>query len=896
MAPEPVDVDVAITLRRERPAFPNYTQLPIRVPIGAWQVARAGTLAAGVALCVVLVLQPDTGLKLFWGLLVPALPIIWVVLPGLWRNLCPLATSNQVPRVLGFTRALKPPAVMSRFAYVFGIAAFFVLVPARKALFNRSGTATAVLLLVVLGLAFAGGLFFQGKSGWCSTVCPLLPVQRLYGETPFLLVRNSHCEPCVGCAKNCYDFNPKAAKLADLHDDDAQYAAPRRFFAAAFPGLIVGFFSMPNVPAQSIAWIYGRIALFVAASVAVFSFGETFVSVSAHKLTAVFAAAAFNAFYWYSVPILVDTVGGSPEGDVRNVGVWAGRSVVFAITIPWLVRTFAKERQFLAANLAAPVVAPAGLGALRSRTAGSPTVTFQPDGPDVAVVVGTPLLDVIEGAGLAIEAGCRMGTCGADPIAILDGAECLSPVHSDEASTLGRLGLAANTRLACQARVHGACVVSLAPEPAQVRWAPPAPPSAADPTVRRLVILGHGIAGATAADHARRLHPDCQIHLVGAEPHRLYNRMAISRLIYGRSAMQGLYLLPDAWYDDNGVTCWLNTRARAVDVESRTVALATGETLSYDRLIIATGSRSVVPPVPGIHLPGSFTLRLAEDAIAMRAYAQEQDVHAAVVAGGGPLGLESAYALRKLGLETTVLERGPWLLSRHLDEAAARVVERYFDALGITVVTDATAQAVTGVARVEGVFLTDGRELDCRLFLACPGVVPNVELARDAGLLTARGVVVDARMRTSDPFVYAAGDVAEFGGELVGLWPQSARQGEVAAANAVGVDAAYAAKPATTLLKVVGLDVASIGRCHTTPADVVIALADDQAARYRKLIIDEGRLVGAILVGYPRDIPAVQSAIEDARHVSAVLDELYAGQWSVLESVPAASATKVQPA
>jgi nitrite reductase (NADH) large subunit len=155
-------------------------------------------------------------------------------------------------------------------------------------------------------------------------------------------------------------------------------------------------------------------------------------------------------------------------------------------------------------------------------------------------------------------------------------------------------------------------------------------------------------------------------------------------------------------------------------------------------------------------------------------------------------------------------------------------------------------------------------------------------------------VVVDARMRTSDPFVYAAGDVAEFGGELVGLWPQSARQGEVAAVNAVGGDAEYAAKPATTLLKVVGVDVAWIGRCHTTsPADVVVALVDDQAARYRKIIINEGRAVGAILIGHSRDIPAVQSAIEEARDVSAVLDELYAGEWSVLESVPAGSTTPV---
>jgi NADPH-dependent 2,4-dienoyl-CoA reductase/sulfur reductase-like enzyme/ferredoxin len=870
-------VPVEITPRSERPAFPNYTQLPVRVPITVWRIARFAVLAVGIGIIVLLFVEPDDGLTLFWRLAVPLLPIVWLALPGLWRNLCPLATTNQLPRLFGFTRGRTAPKQFTRFAYVAGISAFVVLVAARKVLFNRSGPATAVLLLTVLGLAFIGGILLKGKSGWCSTVCPLLPVQRLYGETPFLLVRNSHCEPCVGCAKNCFDFNPRVAKLTDLDDDDPRYAEPRRFFAALYPGLIVGFFTMPNLPDHSTAWVYGQLGLATAVSVTVFAAAKTFTAISDHLLTAVFAGAALNLFYWWSVPTLVDTLGRHPTGDARMGVIWLGRALVLGLTVPWLVRTYRKEAPYRAATSGAAVVAPAGLEALQG--SGEPGVRFHPDGPEVAVAAGTPLLEVIENAELPIESGCRMGVCGADPVAILAGADCLSPPTRDEASTLSRLGLASSTRLACQAMVHGACTVALTPERADgpVDDGPaPDPGFDPDPAVRRLVVLGNGIAGSTAAEHARRLHPECEVHLVGLEPHRLYNRMAIPRLIYGRSAMQGLYLLPDDWHDQHHITSWLNTRARSIDLEGRTVALATGDELPYDRLVLALGSRSVVPEVPGIDLAGSFTLREADDAIAIRAYVQRHDVTTAVVAGGGLLGLETAYALQQVGVRVTVLERSPWLLRRQLDEPAARVVERYLEALGISILTDANVEEVVGDGRVEAVVLADGRRLGCELFLPCPGIAPNIELAREAGLEVGRGVVVDDHLRTSDPHVYAAGDVAEFGGRVDGLWPSSARQGEIAAVNAVGGDETYQPAPPTTLLKVVGIDVASIGRTEPSPSDTVLRDDRGDEARYRKVVVEDGRVVGAILVGHPRQVADFQAAVEEQRDLSDLFaaDEL----------------------
>src|SRR5439155_23848259 len=228
---------------------------------------------------------------------------------------------------------------------------------------------------------------------------------------------------------------------------------------------------------------------------------------------------------------------------------------------------------------------------------------------------------------------------------------------------------------------------------------------------------------------------------------------------------------PDPWHDEHRITCWLNTRARRIDLRGHRVELATGDVLEYDRLILAAGSRSVVPPVAAYGIGGCFTLRDAADAIGLRAWAQQEFCTHAVVAGGGLLGLEAAYALHKVGLSVTVLERGPWLLRRQLDETGGRLLQSYLERLGLTVLTRAETERVTGADRVDGVELVDGRPVRAELFLACAGVTPNIELARDAGLAVKRGVVVDDLLRTSDPDVFAAGDVAEVDGDVSGLWP-----------------------------------------------------------------------------------------------------------------------------
>jgi nitrite reductase (NADH) large subunit len=305
--------------------FPNFTQVRDPVPQAVWRAARVASVLATLALCALLLADPDTGLELTWKLLVPLLPLVWFVAPGLWRNVCPLAATNQIPRVLGFTRAKTAPQWFRTYAPLLGIAVFLAAVFARPTVFQDDGRATAALIGGALVFAFAGGYVLKGKSGWCSSLCPMLPVQRMYGQTPFANVPNSHCRPCVGCTKNCFDFNPKVAFLADVHDGDRQWSTTRKLFTAAFPGLVISFFTEPNLATMALA---------VGASAGSFLALEALLPASTPKLAAVYAAAAINLFYWWAAP--------GPDWIA-----WPLRAAVLALTVVWLIRTFKKERVFL---------------------------------------------------------------------------------------------------------------------------------------------------------------------------------------------------------------------------------------------------------------------------------------------------------------------------------------------------------------------------------------------------------------------------------------------------------------------------------------------------------------------------------------------------------------------
>jgi NAD(P)H-nitrite reductase large subunit len=282
-------------------------------------------------------------------------------------------------------------------------------------------------------------------------------------------------------------------------------------------------------------------------------------------------------------------------------------------------------------------------------------------------------------------------------------------------------------------------------------------------------------------------------------------------------------------------------------------------------------------------MPGCFVLREADDAAAIRDYVQRQAVRTAVVAGGGLLGLEAAFALLKLGMDVHVLERSAHLLTRQLDPQAAQCLQDYLTGLGIRLHYGAEAHAALGATRLERLQLGDRQEIACGVLVYAMGMVASADLAREAQLDCDRGVVVDPGMRTSDPSVFAAGDVAQGGkgAQIAGLWPVAVEQGRVAAINALGGSETWVPKPAVTALKVAGISVSSLGRITVGDDDQSFTIGEPD--RYRKIIMSNGAVVGAILIGYPEWVPRLSKLISSGRSIESAMPAMQNGDWSGID-------------
>ncbi len=909
------------------PPQPRYVQLRLRRPASAWPVARALVLALFAAVVALLVFRPATGLLVFWGLVVPVLPLTWVLVPGLWRNVCPMASANQLPRKLGITRARPLPHWLERHGYGVGVLLFFGLIAARPALLERSGAALALLLGMVIVTPFIGGVLFKGKSGFCGSICPLRPVQGLYARAPALPVEHAHCSPCVGCTPDCQDLKPTRALLDELRSADPVRAGYRRLFAGALPGFSYAFFTLPADMATPALVL--RLALAIFIGVGALTSLQALTKLSDAQATALSGAASLSLFYWFRVALVAGTIGKLTGTEVQPWAVWEGRAVVVMLIAAWLVRSWraaagARAGAAPPVPVAAPVAfeaPPAGISlpmvmstpapavaAGQPVVAGEPPVqipdrrspdrplrqprvTLWPEGRQVDVEPGATLVAALAAVGVDLPRGCGTGLCGADPVYVMAGGDQLSPAGEDERSTASRMGLPVHARLACSTRVHGDVTISQSadahPLEPVVAAAEPPPRVPTAGTQERVVIIGNGVAGVTAAGHVRRLDHAAELSLVTDSPHLFYNRIAIARLIHEPTGMQGLQLMPTQWYDEQRIAQWLNTRVARVDRERREVVLAMGETLPYDRLILATGATAASPPIAGIDLDGVFNVRRAEDGLAVRAYAQRQECKRAVVIGGGLLGLEAADAIARLGLAVTVVEGGAWLGHRELDERSGELLREHLLEQGMEARVGAGVRAITGTARVAGVELAGGLELEADLVLVCAGIRPNTQIAKDAGLAVARGIVVDAHMRTSDPHILACGDVTEFDGQLFGRWATAVTQAEVAAVTALGGQRTFEPVAIPTKLSLSGLDLLSIGRKDGGPGDEEL-VQDLPGRRYRKLVLSGQRVIGAIAFGDPPAHEPLAEAVRQARDVQHSLDALRSGDWTELGVAPLA--------
>jgi nitrite reductase (NADH) large subunit len=396
------------------------------------------------------------------------------------------------------------------------------------------------------------------------------------------------------------------------------------------------------------------------------------------------------------------------------------------------------------------------------------------------------------------------------------------------------------------------------------------------------VIVGNGVAGVTAAQSIVRADPSAEVHILGAEPYPYYRRPLLWEFIAGQIEQEALYFRPPDWYAERSIQLHLGARVAGLDLAAQRIALGDDSHTTYDRLLLATGGRPFVPRCEGTGKAGVFTLRTLDDALAIKSYAQRASTSTAAVIGGGLLGLETARALHAAGLKVTVVEFFRYLLPRQLDVEGAEVLQSLLEAQGLQVVTDATTAAILGDGRADGIRLKDNRVVDSDLVLFCTGIRSEVTLAQEAGLAVNRGIVVDRQMQTrqadGQPVegVFAVGDAAEFEGRVYGIIPPAIEQARVAAANMVAPGSTtYSGTLPTTTLKVAGAELTSLGD-SVVEGDEYTQLrhADRAAGQYRKAVLRDGRIVGAILLNDPARTRPVTQLIERGVDVSAHAEQL----------------------
>lgn len=377
------------------------------------------------------------------------------------------------------------------------------------------------------------------------------------------------------------------------------------------------------------------------------------------------------------------------------------------------------------------------------------------------------------------------------------------------------------------------------------------------------MVVGGGPAGAAAAEAARAADPEAAVHLVAAEPHLPYYRPRLSHAIGKALKMEAILIHPPSWYAERRIDVRPGRAATGIDTANRRVLLDDGTELGYTALVLAPGGRAFLPPVPGHDLPGVFTLRRWADLQAIARWAGA--CRKGVVVGGGPLGLEIAWALRLWDREVTVLEMGERLLGRLLDARGAEILGEIAAAAGIRSLTGASVEGLEGAERVTGVRVRGAGTLEAEFVIFAAGMVPETGLAREAGLAVARGIVVDEAMRTSHPDVFAAGDAAELRGSVPGLWSVAVEQGRVAGTNAAGGRARYRPVAPSGVVQVLDTGIFSVGQ-----TDGPRVLVRDRGPQgYARLVFEDGRLIGAVLIGDVRDGPRLKAAV-DARATLAL--------------------------
>lgn len=398
---------------------------------------------------------------------------------------------------------------------------------------------------------------------------------------------------------------------------------------------------------------------------------------------------------------------------------------------------------------------------------------------------------------------------------------------------------------------------------------------------QRLVMIGNGMAGVRTLEELLKLAPDTyEITVFGAEPYGNYNRIMLSPLLANEKVLSEIMLNDFDWYAEHKIILHAGKQIKQIDRVRKCVVAEDGTEAHYDRLLIATGSDPFLIPVPGAHLPGVITFRDIADVNAMLAASREH--HDAVVIGGGLLGLEAANGLMKHGMNVTVVHLLDSLMERQLDKPASALLKNHLEQTGMHFAMEAQTAAILGDGHVRAVKFSDGSEVKADLVVMAVGIRPSIALAQQAGIYCERGIVVNDTMQTYDPVVYAIGECVQHRGNCYGLVAPLFEQAKVCANHLAEIGSArYQGSVTSTKLKVTGIDLFSAGDYNEVEGDEAIVLQDAASGTYKKLVIRDNKIKGAVLFGDTMDGSWYFSLMREGTNIADFRKTILFGQHDV---------------
>ena len=398
-----------------------------------------------------------------------------------------------------------------------------------------------------------------------------------------------------------------------------------------------------------------------------------------------------------------------------------------------------------------------------------------------------------------------------------------------------------------------------------------------------LVVVGNGMAAARMVDELAKVALGrYAIEVIGDEPRLAYNRVLLSSVLAGEIASHDIELKAASWWCDRGVTLKYGCLATEIDVGRRELKIANEESISFSKLVLATGSAPLRLDVPGADLAGVHTFRDSRDVDLLQMLAAKKK--RVVVVGGGLLGLEAAYGLAKAGAAVTLIHLADRLMNRQLDAPAADLLKSLVERKGIRIVLNANTARLDGETSVTAVELADGRRIDTDAVIFAAGIRPNVTLAKQAGIAVNRGILVGDQLQTSAPDIFALGECAEHRGICYGLVEPAYEQARVLAQHLAGRSAAYQGSVVATNLKVSGVSVFSAGDFTGTESSEAIVLSDLSRGTYKKLVISDARLTGAVLVGDVGDALWYLELIRNRHPIAGIRGDMMFGRALAIRS------------